>query len=381
MNKSKSLIKILCVLGLLLILFASQTLAVDPYYRPANPVMDFVPQVIINSDPYYDDVKDWSDGFASIKDCKKCHPNDPNLYPEFYQIWGDLRSPHHETQEAEMGQCNACHRSVVEPYSVSLPPTPTSSITTPTPASCENCHFWDDPVNPTIHGIGEIKTWGSTGAGMHPLKLALGFDPDNLPSMGIHEEINGMVYSQCALCHWSEPGNQWDTNPYNPQAIRFCENCHTMDQLHNNQEHVNTNNIYTVNGVPNQTVTADEKCNACHGYGTTISCTLTPDNPPTPSVPRGGTLGFQATVTNNTDEVQVFKFATRKDKPGGGKYPPFGYLKGPVTVRLDPHDSISKHLSQYIPDTAPLGTYTYYGYVGVPGNIYDDYSLILPELF
>ncbi|MFH1702373.1 MAG: hypothetical protein ABIB41_02925, partial [Nitrospirota bacterium] len=89
-------------------------------------------------------------------------------------------------------------------------------------------------------------------------------------------------------------------------------------------------------------------------------------------IPRGGTIGFQATVTNNTDEVQVFKFATRITKPNGGKYPPSGYLKGPVRVSLDPYDSVSKHLSQYIPDTAPLGTYTYHGYVGVPGNIYDE---------
>jgi hypothetical protein len=370
MNRSKSLTKILWVLGLLLVLFVGQTLAVDPYYRPANPVMDFVPQVIMNSDPYYDDVKDWSDGFPSIQDCKKCHTNDINLNPALYQIWGDLRSVHHKTQEAEMGQCNACHCSVVEPYSVSLPTTPASSITTPTPASCENCHFWDDPVNPTIHGIGEIKTWGPYGSGMHPDKLALGFDPDNLPSMGTHHEIGGNVYPKCWLCHPDE----WHTSPYFPGAIRVCENCHSVNTLHSIQEHVTTNNIYTVNGVPNQTVTAEEKCNACHGDGITIlpvcSCTLTPDNPPTPSVPRGGTLGFQATVTNNTDEVQVLKFATRITKPNGGKYPTSGYLKGPVTVRLDSHDSIAKHLSQYIPDTAPLGTYTYLGYVGRSGVIY-----------
>lgn len=212
MNRSKSLTIILWFLGLLLALFVSQTLAVDPYYRPANPVMDFVPQVIMNSDPYYDSVKDWPDGFPSIKDCKKCHTKDSNLYPEFYQIWGDLRSPHHKTQEAEMGQCNACHRSVVKPYSVSPPTTPASSITTPTPASCENCHFWDDPVNPTIHGIGEIKTWGPYGDGMHPDKLALGFDPNNLPSRGTHHEIGGNVYPKCWLCHPDE----WNTDPYDP---------------------------------------------------------------------------------------------------------------------------------------------------------------------
>jgi len=100
-----------------------------------------------------------------------------------------------------------------------------------------------------------------------------------------------------------------------------------------------------------------------------VECNLVPD---ATTIHRGGTLGFQATVTNNTDAVQVFKFATRITKLSGGKYPATGYLKGPVTVRLYPHGSISRNLSQYIPNTAPLGTYTYHGYVGVPGNIYDE---------
>jgi hypothetical protein len=140
---------------------------------------------------------------------------------------------------------------------------------------------------------------------------------------------------------------------------------------------VTTNNIYTVNGVPNQTVTADEKCTACHGDGPTIlpvcSCTLIPDNPPIPSIPQGGTLQFLATATNNTGEVQVFKFATKVTLPNGNKYPPSGYLLGPIGVTLSPNESKSKNLSQYIPYTAPLGTYTYHGYVGNYGvGIYDE---------
>jgi hypothetical protein len=270
-------------------------------YRPPNPVMDYVPQNIgITDKPYRDFTEPecrechgsitaerhhltepammgkclYSQGGCHaaipppplVRDCQMCHTSDPNVYPEFYAVWGDLGNPHHKTDLADTGQCNQCHdpNLVVEAYSVP-PPTYAPGLNTPTPASCENCHFWDDSVNPTIHGIGHIETWGPTGSGMNPLKLALGFDPDHLPSMGTHEEINGMIYSQCALCHWSEPGNQWDTNPYNPLSIRFCENCHTIEQLHANPEHVNTNNIYTVNGVPNQEVTGSAKCMACHG--------------------------------------------------------------------------------------------------------------------
>jgi hypothetical protein len=93
-------------------------------------------------------------------------------------------------------------------------------------------------------------------------------------------------------------------------------------------------------------------------------CQLVPD---ATIIPRGGTLGFWATVTNNTDEIQVFAFATNLTKPNGKKYPPSGYLKGPVKVRLDPYDSISRHLSQYIPSNPPLGDYVYHGIVGYPG--------------
>jgi hypothetical protein len=100
-----------------------------------------------------------------------------------------------------------------------------------------------------------------------------------------------------------------------------------------------------------------------------VECNLVPDGT---VIPRGGTLGFQATITNNTDEVQVFKFATRITKPNGGKAPPTGYLKGPVRVRLDPHNSGSKHISQFIPSTAPLGMYTYHGYIGRSGVVYNE---------
>ena len=39
---------------------------------------------------------------------------------------------------------------------------------------------------------------------------------------------------------------------------------HLFYLLHTNPEHTSTNNIYTVDGVPNQEVTADEKCFGCH---------------------------------------------------------------------------------------------------------------------
>ena len=93
-------------------------------------------------------------------------------------------------------------------------------------------------------------------------------------------------------------------------------------------------------------------------------CDLTPD---ATVIPKGGTLGFQATITNNTDEFQVVHFATNVMLPNGNIYPPSGYLFGPIQVTLDPYQSKSGHLSHAIPGNAPLGTYTYQGYVGKSG--------------
>jgi DnaJ-class molecular chaperone len=182
-----------------------------------------------------------------------------------------------------------------------------------------------------------------------------------LPSRGTHHEIGGNVYPKCWLCHPDE----WHTSPYFPGAIRVCENCHTKDQLHSNPEHMQTNNIYTVNGVPNQTVTANEKCSACHGNGTipmpVCTCILVPD---TTEIPRGGTLEFQGTITNDTNRSGTVLFATDVTKPDENRYPVSGYLIEPLEVYLSPYQSKSGYRSHTIPLGAQLGIYTYHGYVG-----------------
>ncbi len=95
-----------------------------------------------------------------------------------------------------------------------------------------------------------------------------------------------------------------------------------------------------------------------------VSISLSPD---TVTVPRGETLGFEATVTNNTDEAQVVLFATNVTLPNGTVFPPVGFLFGPIVVQLGPNESQSGNLSQPIPLDAPLGTYTYHGLVGQIG--------------
>jgi dipeptidyl aminopeptidase/acylaminoacyl peptidase len=80
---------------------------------------------------------------------------------------------------------------------------------------------------------------------------------------------------------------------------------------------------------------------------------------------RGAKLNFWAAVHNNEDTTQAFKFATKIKKPDGNWYP--HYLIPPTDVTLNAHTPKSKYLTLSIPASAPYGTYTYFGYVGVAG--------------
>ena len=97
-----------------------------------------------------------------------------------------------------------------------------------------------------------------------------------------------------------------------------------------------------------------------------VQCELVPDST---VVSRGGTVGFQATVTNNSDKTGVVLFATKVRLPNGNVYPASGYLYGPIPVSLTPYGSKSGHISHTLPGSESLGTYTYHGYVGRPGPV------------
>ncbi len=102
-----------------------------------------------------------------------------------------------------------------------------------------------------------------------------------------------------------------------------------------------------------------------------VSVTMLPDST---TVPRGGTLGYTVTGTNNTNFVQSFKYWTYVILPNSNRYPVSGELFGPVTVTLNPGQTRSAHLTHGIPASAPLGTYTYFGNVGPYPFIWDSDS-------
>jgi hypothetical protein len=271
------------------------------FVRPPNPTMNYVPQNIGIYDTYYENLKE-SDcrachgasvterhhgtenalmgncffchlGFPfseTTKDCTSCHVDGG--------LVGNFGFPHHRSDLAESGQCNQCHMFIVETNTVATSGfSPTSS--TPTPFSCENCHW---PSGSSPHKPPEYSDWKSWTGTPKPTSFngienpqpieanglfysgSLGERP-YMPTDGTHHMVGGNVYPKCYNCHASSPGSTPNWDPNNPYLIRYCENCHSADKLHAIPEHVTDNNIYRVGVLENTLVTAIEKCIACHG--------------------------------------------------------------------------------------------------------------------
>jgi len=148
---------------------------------------------------------------------------------------------------------------------------------------------------------------------------------------------------------------------------------HIVSELdENNQPIYPDDEIVSANSVPidETPIFVDEfpSVPSEHVFG----CELVPD---ATTVSRGENTGIWIGVTNNTDEVQAFGFATYVTEPNGERYPPSGYLIGPIRVSLNPYESKSAHRLFPIPGNTPLGTYTYHGVVGTPGaGFYHEYQ-------
>ncbi len=99
-----------------------------------------------------------------------------------------------------------------------------------------------------------------------------------------------------------------------------------------------------------------------------VSVYLTPDEA---TVPRGGKLGFDILVRNNTGSVQTFQAWTDVILPNGKPYKGNPVL-GPKTVPLQPRKWVIRHITQQVPGNAPLGDYVYVGKIGTwPNSLID----------
>jgi predicted CXXCH cytochrome family protein len=123
-------------------------------------------------------------------------------------------------------------------------------------------------------------------------------------------------------------------------------------------------------------VSVNHVCGGCHVQSllyyqrtpiqSLCECELVPD---ATVIQRSGTLGFQASVTNNTGGMGTVLFGTKITKPDASQT---GFIWGPIQVYLNPHQTKSGHKNHTIPVGFELGMYTYHGYVGRYGNIYDE---------
>ncbi|MCZ7356869.1 MAG: IPT/TIG domain-containing protein [Candidatus Methanoperedens sp.] len=151
-------------------------------------------------------------GITMVRNCIQCHNNTFNGM--------NIRRQHHETQAATIGNCQACHGSLVDnindghyiatsPLS-NLTPNATFKVINLTSGKkwggCESCHGQDLTATPFI---------ASNNKTHHSLGNLSGFINQN--------------NSKCELCHDNHDGAN------GPSSIRICERCHSINAIHNIQ--------------------------------------------------------------------------------------------------------------------------------------------------
>ena len=75
-------------------------------------------------------------------------------------------------------------------------------------------------------------------------------------------------------------------------------------------------------------------------------------------IPAGGTLGFQGSITNQTDSAQAIEIWTNVLLPNSSPYP-LNPVLGPASVTIGPNQTVERHFTHPIPGYAPPATYFY----------------------
>jgi hypothetical protein len=295
--------------------------ALSQTYNRPNPLMDYVPQEVGIYDTVYENLQE--------RDCRRCHGDslaDRHHYTAIV-LEDQLCTPchetiseppgvvvirdcttggchsweedieangwHHDTNLSESGNCVICHDpNIVGEISsfsnfLQYPPT----VVTPTPFSCENCH-WEQDVAAAATGF-DPQTSPESDAG-HPSTYHH-YDPWGqlegykeyrhpvLSSQLTHHMGNkGNVVGQCWICHAGNPEDpDWDST--NPELIRYCEICHDVATLHTIAAHVGPSDLEEVPKVraweaigfhapgtgdfptDYRVFGENERCAACHG--------------------------------------------------------------------------------------------------------------------
>jgi hypothetical protein len=287
-------------------------LVLQAYHRP-NPLLDYVPQEIGTYDTLYSELDEThcrachGNSLADrhhltetvVRDhlCTPCHDIIPN--PPGVLVTRDCKTSgchsnssfdlitngnHHRTDLAVSDNCTACHDpnlvAALQPFRslMQYPP----SVVTPTPFSCQNCHWGQAVVDPDGDPNTDTPTPGhpSTYDHYNIWGQFIGYFEYGMLIQGAGDcATEGTTHSgptqygpRCYLCHGMDP-NDTSYDPYNPELIRYCEKCHDIGTLHTIQPHVQGDNGWEATGfhvggsaVPTtyRSFSANEMCFGCH---------------------------------------------------------------------------------------------------------------------
>ena len=99
-----------------------------------------------------------------------------------------------------------------------------------------------------------------------------------------------------------------------------------------------------------------------------VHLTLAPE---ADSIPPGGTLTYEAILSNNFADPLTTLGLTELLMPTG--FPlRLNPLIGPIRVSLGPYQTVHRTISHYVPPAAPEGEYWYTGKVGFPPDVLED---------
>jgi hypothetical protein len=284
---SKKLLCITTCLFLLVLGVAGILWAQSATYNRPDPLMDYVPQELGFYDTGY---TNWDEtgcrschGYStadrhhgvpmSVNDhlCYPCHATCTEGAPDCENgitihrncmtsgchSWNDVQFGnqkwHHNTDLTDPENCIVCHNpnlvDEITPFRdfLTYPP----SGVTPTPFTCENCHWGQDIVAGTTPPNGNTPGHPSTYEHKDASGNDVGFFEYNKPILQNidthHMNFVGNVATQCYKCHSMDPDNpSWD--PYNHELIRYCETCHSVWSIHKIRQHRSDTNGWAAIG-------------------------------------------------------------------------------------------------------------------------------------
>lgn len=192
--------------------------------------------------------------FEVFRDCLLCHAQQPGQ-----------PTVHHATVEAQAGDCQACHGSLVDNGLVVTPtwiPTYQPSLVTPWPSRKPN-------AGP--NGEGNCNFCHAPSTARPGMGGAPGVDPDSgvvvFSNADTHHSTGFLLDgTKCVWCHPTSPAGNAITTP-SAISIRTCENCHGIPSLHNIQFDDQGDGI--IAGQENPWfghIGANSDCDGCHGF-------------------------------------------------------------------------------------------------------------------